>query len=107
MPVVALTGAAGLVGGICRDHWAREPPVFASGSGDGPFHLRLLDIAPLPPRCACRSGRWRRERALVRESAARDWATERPYAPRSLTRERVRTLEKKGCERGSVPGEQE
>ena len=49
MPVVALTGAAGLVGGICRDHWAREPPVFASGSGDGPFHLRLLDIAPLPP----------------------------------------------------------
>ena len=55
-------------------------------------------------RCACRSGRWRRERTLVRESAARDWATERPYAPRSLTHERVRILEKKGCERAQCLG---
>ena len=39
---VALTGASGLVGGICREHWASEPPVA------GGFSLRLLDVAPLP-----------------------------------------------------------
>lgn len=42
MPTVALTGASGLVGGICREHWAMEPPTFDA------FRLRLLDIVPLP-----------------------------------------------------------
>ena len=48
MPTVALTGASGLVGGICREHWAREPPAFAAHGGRDAFRLRLLDVAPLP-----------------------------------------------------------
>ena len=49
MPTVALTGASGLVGGICREHWAVEPPAFASPRGGREaLRLRLLDIAPLP-----------------------------------------------------------
>lgn len=37
------------MGGICREHWAKEPPVFASPGGtDHPFRLRLLDILPSP-----------------------------------------------------------